>query len=115
MNINKHIIVIILSLTTFACSSTVIIPDTGNRKTVISHANTSNEVMKKASYKAKRICMLQEKTLQIVELDTKYQGIDKEQQALLNKAKMLLPRNKTSGDFVPSKFKYTCDLTFRCI
>jgi len=106
---------IILLLTTSACTTVTIIPEDKDTQTIITNAATENESIKIANYHARSICTLKGKKIKITELDTIYQGDNKKQKELIELAKTILPKNKTSGDYTPEDYTYKAKLSFKCI
>ena len=115
MQINKQIIILALPFLISACSSTTIIPEAWDQRTVIVHSDSAKEAVKLAKYKTGRICLLEEKSLKIIKLKVIYQGTDEKQEKLIAKAKTILPKYKTDLHYVPSDYLYKAALTFRCI
>ncbi|MBU0744487.1 MAG: YgdI/YgdR family lipoprotein [Gammaproteobacteria bacterium] len=97
------------------CSSNTVIPNSGNIQTIITNADTDNNAVEIANKQARRICTLQGKEIKIIYLDTRYQGINDDQKALVEQAKQILPENKTHGAFTPENYIYKANLMFKCI
>lgn len=98
-----------------ACSSTTMIPQAGGLFTVIANASSEDQATELASYKARSTCQLQNQSLQVIDLKTSYQGIDHDQQKLIELAQKTLPPNKISGSYSRSNYNYKSTITFRCI
>ena len=111
----KQIIIVSLSLVVTACASVNVVNEARNRQTVIAYAKTSNEAVKIATHKAERICIAEEKSLKIIELDSVYQGADEKQRELIKFANTILPKNKTSKPYVPLDHTYKATVTLSCI
>lgn len=110
----RSVLVVGFSLLVVACVSTNVIPHTGGMFTVISTASSEKEAGELVTNKAKGICEQQNTEVTVIDQDTIYQGIDKDQQKLLKLAHDLLPENKTAGPYTPPSHEYKSTLTFRC-
>ncbi len=111
----KELIILSLSLVITACSSTYVIPNSDNTRTIFAHSSTNNEAAKIAVHKAARICTAEEKSLKMIELDSKYQGMNRKQMELVRLAKTVLPRNKTDKPYMPADHMYQATVKFRCV
>ena len=103
-----------LSLTITACSTTTIIPEEGNKQTIISTDNNTKNLVENIRYRAERFCYQRGKKTHITKIDVTHQGLDKNQKKLVNQASYVLPRGKVSGEYVPSKYKFKGAVSFRC-
>lgn len=84
-------------------------------RTVIANASTENDAIKLANDRARRICTLQNQTIKIIDLDTRYLGADAKQKTLIKLAQNMLPKNETSSPYNPKNYTYKATLVFRCI
>jgi hypothetical protein len=110
----KCVLVIGLLLTIVACLPTNVIPHTGGIFTIISTASAKEKAEKLVINKAKGICEQQNTEVAIIDEDTIYQGIDKDQQKLIKLARDILHESKTVGPYTPPNHEYKSTLTFRC-
>ena len=98
-----------------ACTSSTIVPAIGDMQTVITNASTEKEAVREANLRARRICNIRNQTINIIDLDTIYQGADPAQKALTKIAENVLPKNKTSSPYTPEGYTYKATITFKCI
>jgi len=101
-------------LAVVACAPTSVIPHTGGMFTVISTASSEKKASELVTDKAEGICEQQNTEVTIIDQDTIYQGIDKDQQKLVKLAHDILPESKTAGPYTPPNHEYKSTLTFRC-
>ncbi|CAL7962606.1 hypothetical protein GAMM_30096 [Gammaproteobacteria bacterium] len=110
----RCVLVIGLLLAVVACAPTSVIPHMGGMFTVISTASSREKADELVTNKAKSVCEQQNTEVTIIDRDTIYQGIDKDQQKLVKLAHDILPESKTAGSYTPPKHEYKSTLTFRC-
>ena len=110
----RCVLVIGLLLAVVACAPTSVIPHTGGMFTVISTASSEENAGELVTNKAKGICDQQNTGVTVIDQDTIYQGIDKDQQKLVKLAHDILPESKTAGPYTPPSHEYKSTLTFRC-
>lgn len=96
------------------CSTTMTSEQGSNIFTVTATAVTNNEANAYALTKASHVCDQQDTDVKILDLDTQYQGIDRQQQALAKLANSVLPGSKSSPPFFPADRTYKTTLTFKC-
>jgi hypothetical protein len=97
-----------------ACTPITVVPLSGGMYSVITTSNTEEQATQSAKEKAQSICKTQQGRLSIIDKDVRYQGVDKNQQQLINLANKILPTEKQTTPYTQVDYEYKTTLVFRC-
>ena len=113
----KYLTIIASSLAAIfiaGCTSTTVVPQTGNIFTVTALGSTSAKATSAAIAKAHDVCEQQQGETKVLDQGTVYQGMDKSQQTLMRLSNKLFNENTTDDDFKPETLKYKATISFKC-
>jgi hypothetical protein len=114
-NLIKSSIAIFLGLLLGACSPKIIVMQNDpGLYTLTTSSAKEKTAMKMLVMKSMNICDKQNLSVGVINMETIYQGLDDNQQKIVNLADEILPSSKTSGPYVQSGQLYQAKLKFRC-
>lgn len=107
---------LIIATLSVGCSTATLttIPSNGNIFTIIAVSSDLKTANATAARKAQDICVEQNSDLIVLDQEATYQGLDKDQQALVSSAKTLLPGGKTAASYTPPDHNYKVTLDITC-
>jgi len=82
--------------------------------TVFAHSESQPKADVVALNKAKDVCMRKMAIVKIASYQSAYNGLSAEQRELVRSAGCLLPKDKTSGSYMPEEYKYRSIIKFTC-
>jgi hypothetical protein len=81
---------------------------------VIATAVSEDKANQLAKEKSQSICAQQQIGVKIIDQETRYQGVDKDQQRLIKLAHDILPSSKQTTPYTPVDHEYKTTIVFKC-
>jgi hypothetical protein len=114
----KEIIKIVLMvgvlLGIVSCATIYVVPYVDNKYTVTAFAENEIRANQIVANEAQKICERQNAQVKAIDHKCIYQGINSDQQELVDFAYDVLPKSKTSGQYIPKDHTYRSTLIFKC-
>lgn len=110
----KLVITMGLLLVITSCNPAVIITQANGTITASATSSKENQAVKLVTDKSRNICNRQNMSVNIIDLKTIHQGLNEDQQELVELARHMLPTKKMLEPFTPTDRKFKSILVFRC-
>lgn len=96
------------------CASTTILPEGNGQYSLVSTSASESSAIHDAKSKATEECTKQGKHLKVLKYKSIYQGMDKNERAVLNLAQNLLKKDNTPNIGPDSSDDYKVTMKFKC-